>query len=213
MDESSFQSRTVPPVMATAAAPVSSSIPLRNAELLDLVGQIALGRHSALGSMYDETSPLVFGLAVRMLGDRADAEEITADVYSQVWRTAATFDSTRGSVTTWLVMLTRSRAIDRLRTRTERWKREQAIDDQAEAADPGPAPDEASVQSEQRRMVQAALAELVPEQRRLIELAFFSGLSHSELAERTGLPLGTVKTRIRLGMLKLRERLGALEGR
>ncbi len=173
------------------------------------VKRIASGESEALGRLYDGTHPLVYGLALRVLGDIRDAEEVTLDVYTQVWRTAGSFDSRRGTVSAWVVMLARSRAIDRLRSGAIRRRREETLSEWFEAPAAGASPEEASLLGQQQRRVRAALATLVPEQREAIELAFFSGLSHSELAARLGQPLGTVKTRIRLGMMKLRELLGA----
>ncbi len=212
MNESNPAPQSVPKDMA-AAAPALSRSPLKakDATWTELIRGIAAGRQSALAGLYDETSSLVFGLAVKMLSNPADAEEVAADVYAQVWRSAATFDVSRGSVTSWLIMLTRSRAIDRIRSRTERRKRETEIEEYVEVVDPGPSQHTSVELNDRRRKVRHALASLPPEQRRLIELAFFSGLSHGELAEHTALPLGTVKTRIRLGLMRLRESLAALQ--
>ncbi|MBI4484125.1 MAG: sigma-70 family RNA polymerase sigma factor, partial [Acidobacteria bacterium] len=133
------------------------------------------------------------------------AEEVTFDVYTQVWRSAKSFDAQRGTITAWLVTLTRSCAIDRLRSVAVRSQHEEHLPEFPQMA----ASPENPEQSQQRRLVRAALEVLPPEQRQAIEMAFFSGLSHSEVATKLGLPLGTAKTRIRLGMMKLRELLGA----
>ncbi len=167
--------------------------------------RVAAGDRDALSELYDQTSPLVYGLALRILRNSADAEEVTLDVYTQIWRSAKTYDSRRGSVTAWMATLTRSRAIDRLRTRPQRDRQPEL--EQAERSRAQPPLPEAGWLMQQRLLVEAALAELPPEQRRLIELAYFAGFSHAELASRSGLPLGTVKTRIRLAMMKLRELL------
>jgi RNA polymerase sigma-70 factor (ECF subfamily) len=148
----------------------------------------------------------VYGTALRVLRNEADAEEVTSDVYSQVWRNATTFDGTRGSVNAWLTMLARSRAIDRLRSRA-RLRKEENLDQAVNIASAGETPERASWLGQQRSLVKRALETLSPEQREAIELAYFSGLTQNELAERLHQPLGTVKTRIRLGMIKLRERL------
>jgi len=211
LNESNLSSGHVPEDMA-ASAPALSPLRARDEVWVPLVRRIAQGEQAALGSLYDESSAMIYGLAMKMLADPQDAEEVVADVYAQVWRAAATFEVGRGSVSTWLVMLTRSRAIDRIRSRAERTRREQHMDEHFEATDQAAAPDEAAEMNQQRRMVQSALTQLPSDQRRLIQLAFFRGLSHAELAEETGVPLGTVKTRIRLGMKKLRESLAALEG-
>jgi RNA polymerase sigma-70 factor (ECF subfamily) len=161
-----------------------------------------------LSSLYDESSRYVYGMALRILRDAADAEEITLDVYSQVWNSAATFSQQRGSVLSWLVTLARSRAIDRLRTRSaQARRREETIDVSAGYAAVGADPEQATAAFEQGLRIRRALGQLNPDQRQLLELAFFSGLSHSELAAHLQQPLGTVKTRIRLGMVRLRELL------
>ena len=169
----------------------------REARWQDFVAGCADRDHSALAVLYD-----------RVLGDPADAEEVSIDVYHQVWRTAPSYDGSRGSVAAWLVTLARSRAIDRLRSRAARARSEEPILPHIVARDASPGPDETTVASQRRALVQAALAALSPDQREAIELAFFSGFTHSELADRLGQPLGTVKTRIRSAMIRLREQLG-----
>jgi len=166
----------------------------------------AAGNTRALASLYDETCSLVYGIALRILRNEADAEEITSDVYSQVWRNASSFDGTRGSVNAWLTMLARSRSIDRLRSRA-RARKEETLDLAVNVPCAGETPERASWLGQQRSIVRRALETLSPEQREAIELAYFSGLTQTELAERLQQPLGTIKTRIRLGMIKLRERL------
>jgi len=168
---------------------------------------IRAGQADSLALLYDETSSLLFGLAVRVLGDQADAEEIVSDVYQQVWRTAQGFDPSRGSVLAWLTMLTRSRAIDRLRSAGSRRSKEMSFDANVDFPSSSPAPESQSIFAQERKMVREALETLVPEQREAIELAFFRGLTHVEVAEALGAPLGTIKTRIRGGMMKLREAL------
>jgi len=174
-----------------------------------LVRRCAGGEQAALSSLYDETSRYVYGLALRILRDEADAEEVTIDVYSQVWRSAAAFAAQRGSVLSWLVTIARSRAIDRLRTQGAKLRRkEDSLDAQVHApVDAGHTPEDSAALVQERKRVREALDQLPPEQRELLELAYYSGLSHSELADRLGQPLGTVKTRIRLGMMRLRELL------
>lgn len=171
----------------------------------------ASGDQTALASLYDQSASLVYGIAVKMLGDLSDAEEVTIDVYHQVWRAAKSYDSSRGSVTSWLVTMARSRAIDRLRSRTNRSRTEQLAGTRsADLPSIAAGPDETTLAEQRRKRILSAMAVLSPEQREAIELAFFSGLTHAELAERFKQPLGTVKTRIRLGMMKLREQLGEL---
>ena len=164
----------------------------------------------ALARLYDETSGMLFGIAVRLLDSGADAEEVVLDVYKQVWKSAGAFDDSRGNVLCWLSVLTRSRAIDRLRQTGSRAVRERPIEDLGQARSPNPAPEVESMLREERRIIRRALEELMPQQREAIELAFFQGLTHFEVAERLGAPLGTIKTRIRTGMRLLRESLAPL---
>jgi RNA polymerase sigma-70 factor, ECF subfamily len=182
----------------------------RDAAWRELLAVCAQGDQAALASLYDQSSALVYSIALRMLADSGDAEEVTLDVYHQVWRAAGTYDSSRGSVTSWLVTLARSRAIDRLRSRAVRARSEEALGKHADVPSFAAGPDEATLAGQRRKRILAAMAALSADQREAIELAFFSGLTHTELADRLRQPLGTVKTRIRLGMMKLREQLGEL---
>jgi RNA polymerase sigma-70 factor (ECF subfamily) len=175
--------------------------------------QTGAGDTKAFGQFYDQTCRLVYGLARRILCNHADAEEVTSEVYSYVWRSAATFDESRGSALAWLMVLTRSRALDRARSRTQALKRHQSVDAAAGLPAPGASVETGAWLSQRSLLVRRALGELPREQRDLLELAYFDGLSHSELAERCGLPLGTVKTRIRAGMIRLRELLSPQQER
>lgn len=176
------------------------------------IAAAARGEQHGLARLYDESSRLVYSIVYRILGNTADAEEVTLDVYTQVWRSASDYTPDRGAPSTWLVMLARSRALDRLRSRETRSQRETVLEEATSARSKEEAPEQLAALSQQRTIVRTAMAALAPEQREAIELSYFSGLSHSELAEKIGAPLGTVKTRIRLGMIKLRESLGAGKG-
>lgn len=181
--------------------------------LAELVTRLAAGDESAFAQLYDCTNRIVYGLALRILGDSSSAEDVTMEAYLQVWRTASRYDPQRGTVTSWLVVLVRSRALDCLRSRkARRADLEENVDDVPNLRDSRPTPELDSLAAGRSRIVQKAMADLAPDQREAIELAYFSGLSHSEMAEQTGLPLGTVKTRIRLGMLHLRRLLGPYAG-
>ena len=183
----------------------------RDATWHGYVRRCAEGEQSALGALYDESSQYIYGVSLSVLRNAADAEEVTLDVYSQVWRSAAVYSSQRGSVTAWLLTLARSRSIDRLRSRATRQKREEPIDDTPGNFKMGDAsPEESASLVQTRRRIQGALNLLPADQREAVELAYFSGMSHSELAAYLGQPLGTVKTRIRMGMMKLREELQGL---
>jgi RNA polymerase sigma-70 factor, ECF subfamily len=182
-------------------------------DLSELLGEISRRQEKAMADLYDRTSPLVYGLALRMLGEKCAAEEITQDVYMQVWRTANTFDPARGNALSWIVTIARSRALDRLRSSKARLRWEHQRDVADVFRDPGPDPECASSESERVRLVRRFLSHLPTQQRNMIELAFFSGLTHSEIAGQTGLPLGTIKARIRNGMNQLREKLSFLDNR
>jgi RNA polymerase sigma-70 factor (ECF subfamily) len=174
-----------------------------------LIPKIAGGDNGALSHLYDSTSRMVYGLCLRIVKDPSAAEDITLETYLQVWRTAQSYDPVRGTVSAWLLTVVRSRAIDWLRARkARRADLEQDLDEVFELQDLRPSPERASIDSGRTRIIQNAMAELPEEQRRAIELTYFSGLSHSEIALQTGLPIGTVKTRIRLGVIRLRELLG-----
>ncbi|MDX2032391.1 MAG: sigma-70 family RNA polymerase sigma factor [Blastocatellia bacterium] len=183
----------------------------RDQELIELVRKIAAGDQAAMAALYDSTSRLVYGLALRVLGDAATAEEVTLDVYTQVWRQAAAYDTGRGSPLAWLTTIARSRAIDRLRSGWQDQQRKQPLETVGDApASAAAGPEEMTVAAERQRFVRQALAQLAPEQREVLELAYYSGLSHSEISAKLNQPLGTVKTRTRLGMIKLREALGPI---
>jgi RNA polymerase sigma-70 factor, ECF subfamily len=163
----------------------------------------------ALGELYDQHAGRLLGLAQRILGAGGEAEEIVQEVFLYVWRAAASFDPARGSVLTWLLIVTRSRAIDRVRTRRpaagggpvrslEELGEGPASADDVEADSAG---------RQWKSLCRAAIGELPPDQRRALELAYFEGLTQEEIAAKTSTPLGTVKTRVRLGLMKLRERM------
>lgn len=180
--------------------------------LAELIRRVANADQGGLSDLYDATSSAVFGLIRRIVDDVSAAEEVTLDVYSQVWRLAPTYSRDKGSPLTWLLMLARSRAIDHLRSHSRRLKdREKSIEVAFDYPHPSPDPESIAISGDRRRVVQAILAELAPEQITLLQLAFFEGLSHGEIAEKTGVPLGTIKSRIRTGMLPMRELLEAKE--
>ncbi len=179
----------------------------RDQDWVALIKRVAEGDQSALAALYDATNRVVFGLVLRILNDRSTAEEVLLDVYTQVWRQAALYDRKRGAPLAWLMTIARSRAIDRFRSgRLDQQSRE-SLDDLGHLRSNSLSPEENTALSERQRLVRAALNALSVEQREVIELAYYSGLSHSEIALRLGQPLGTVKTRTRLGMIKLREAL------
>lgn len=172
-----------------------------------------------MASLYDRYGSVLFAVAYRIVGQRADAEEVVIEAFAQVWREASRFEPTRGSVAGWLTMIARSRALDMVRARARRERITASA--AADRPDISPAMSEwrpdaliALDDAERRARVREALDTLSPPQRQAIELAYFEGLSQSEIAERLQQPLGTVKTRVRLGMQKLRDCLRSfyLEG-
>jgi len=181
-----------------------------------LVRRLKARDERALGELYDLLAPWVLGVAYRMLRDEDEAEEVVGDVFGQVWARIDQHESRRGPLVPWMLSIARNRALDTLRRR-RRWWRKAARWEQAHAAElresaPEPAPHEAAVQGwPLHRQVHAALATLPEEQRRVVLLAYFEGLTHSEIARRTGQPLGTVKTRLRIAQQKLAEALQHLK--
>ena len=173
----------------------------------DLMRRFSTGDTSALSELYDQSSRFVYGICLRVLRNPADAEEVTLDVYTQAWRQAARFDGDRGEPLTWLLMLARSRAIDRLRSRGGVRRNEEDLEGARDLVAQGADPETSSSLAQRASTVRAALMGLPAEQREVIELAYFEGLTHTEIAERLGQPLGTAKSRIRLGLAHLRRPL------
>ncbi len=178
-----------------------------------LLQRIAARDTAALAELYDRHSRLLFGLILRIVRDRGDAEEILQEAFVRVWTRTEKFDAQMGGPLPWIVRVARNCAIDRLRARRVRAAVHTpaidfaAVEATAPAATAIQTPEAAVLDAERRRTLTDALAGLPAEQRQLIEAAFFEGYTHSELAQRFGLPLGTVKTRIRTGMTAMRQRL------
>jgi RNA polymerase sigma-70 factor (ECF subfamily) len=174
-----------------------------------LIARIAAGDRDAFSRFYDLLAPTAFGLIRRVLRDPEAAAEVLQEVFWQVWREAPQYDAGRGSPEAWLVMRAKTRAIDRLRSIRRRDRTFVAPVDESVARSSEEPAENPAVVAEDRELVHTALAQLPEPQRRVIELAFFEGLTQSEIATRLGEPLGTVKTRARLGLGRLR---GALRG-
>ena len=174
-----------------------------------LVSEVAAGSADALGRLYDRHAPTAFGLARRIVTQPEVAEEVVQDVFAQIWRVAARYAQDRASVAGWIVMLTRTRAIDHQRARRARTDLGQGVPPESMPALSSGArdPEQTAVTTEEATLVRAALETLPDAQRSLVDLAYYEGLTHSEIAERTGVPLGTVKTRLRTAMLSLRASL------
>ncbi len=169
----------------------------------ELLRRIAAGQQEAVGGFYDRHAGTLLAVAIRVLGDRAAAEDVVQEVFVQIWQRAADFDRSLGRPLGWAVVMTRNRAIDRLRARIRG-------DRLAEQAAADPTPDDGQPppgDNDRGAHVRGVLAELPAEQRSVIELAFFGGLTQTEIAERLGEPLGTIKARIRRGMLRMQEKL------
>ncbi|MCA1700545.1 MAG: sigma-70 family RNA polymerase sigma factor [Actinobacteria bacterium] len=187
-------------LVEAAPAPLPAQ-ELADDELLALIGR---GDARAFEIIYERHSGQVFSLANRICSDRASAEEATQDAFLALWRSAGSYEASRGSCRTWILGIVRNRAIDALR-RGGRHDRQRATDEGLEERLRSPLSTEGEVtRREQGKEVQEALRELPPAQRRVIELAYFGGLKHTEIASLLGEPIGTVKGRMRLGLTKLR---------
>jgi RNA polymerase sigma-70 factor, ECF subfamily len=173
-----------------------------------VLGRMGRGDDAALAELYDRHARPVYSLALRILQDTADAEDIVQEVFTQAWRQASRYDASRGAPAAWLLTMARSRAIDRLRARRVRPDAvalPETLRDIPNPTDRVTAADAQLVSAEQVEQVRKALSGLPLLQRAALELAYYEGLTHAEIAERLEQPLGTVKTRIRLAMLKLRD--------
>ena len=166
---------------------------------LELIRRVVEGNESALASLYDRYSRIVYAVAYRVLQDSGAAEEVLQDIFYQLWRTAANYDAERGALSAWLLVSARNRAIDRLR------RRKPATEAELEGlALPCDLESEVA-QAELMSKVRSALGVLTAPQRQALEMAYFEGMTHSEIAERMGEPLGTVKTRLRAALETLRQ--------
>jgi RNA polymerase sigma-70 factor (ECF subfamily) len=179
-----------------------------NADDVELVRRMVEADETALGALYDRWSRPLYSLVLQLTRDPLEAEDVVEDTFWQAWKKAAAYEPARGAVSTWLFTIGRRKALDRLRSRKRKKEdhpgREPSLAELV-STDPDPLQDTAG--AELREHVQAALADLPVEQREVLDLAYFSGMSQTEIAEATGLPLGTIKTRVRLAMQKLREPL------
>ena len=200
----SFHDRTAPDGRGAARMnTVASSERQRDVELL---ARIAQGDEQAFAQFYRRCADGLFGLAFKMMNDPGEAEDVLQDAFSYMWRRAATYDPARSSPFTWAVMIVRNKAIDRLRTRQRQARIvEKATVEYLSFADA----DDASAREPERREqcahVRAALAEIPGDQTQVVEMAFFAGLTHEQIAQQLDAPLGTIKARIRRGLMRLRD--------
>jgi len=172
-----------------------------------------MGDESAFATFYDRFAPGLFSMIYAILRDQKESEDVLQEAFVQMWKRAATYDASRSSLFTWAVMIARHKAIDHLRSRQRQTRLNEAVASESNAI-PAAAPvdraDNALARSDERQRVRAALTRLPEAQREAIDLAFFAGLTQTQISERLGAPLGTVKARIRRGLLALREVLGEI---
>ncbi len=196
-----------------SANPERSGNRPRNPADAHLVQQMNSGDEGAFATFYDRFAPGLFSMIYAILRDQKESEDVLQEAFVQMWKRTATYDATRSSLFTWAVMISRHKAIDRLRSRQRQSRLNEAVANEASAI-PASAPadraDNALARSDERERVRAALAQLGEAQREAIDLAFFAGLTQTQISERLGAPLGTVKARIRRGLLALREVLGGI---
>ena len=182
-------------------------LPSAEATQIDLLRRIAAQDRQALAEFYDQLAGLLFATAVRILGDSQEAEEVIQDVFVQIWAKAAAYDESLATPGHWALSIARNRSIDRLRARQRRAKLLEELTAESDFATLPPESGFGGLTGEEVAAIRSAVGGLPTEQRQAIEMAFFAGMSHPEIAERLEEPLGTVKARIRRGMMKLRENL------
>jgi RNA polymerase sigma-70 factor (ECF subfamily) len=196
---------------ASATKAVSAVPQAEHAEDAALLSAVAAGDREAYRELHRRYASILLGLLDRILGDRGEAEETLQEVFLQIWKKAAQFDRERGRALPWLATIARNRALDRKKILESR-RRLTPTNDRLEPVEPPDDPAERADFAEEARRLRAALAAISEAQRRVLTLAYFDGLSQSEIADRLGAPLGTVKSHARIGLAKLRELLRASGG-
>lgn len=191
---------------AVSENPVSQSS-ATNAELAAVLERVASGDQLAFGELYDLTSARIFGLVRRLLVDHAQSEEVTQEVFLEIWQTAPRFDSGRGAAMSWMMTMAHRRAVDRIRASQAGRDRDQRIGRRDITVDYDDVAETVEITIEHERVARA-MTRLTELQREAVSLAYYAGLSHSELANYLDVPIGTVKTRLRDGMIRLRDELG-----
>jgi RNA polymerase sigma-70 factor (ECF subfamily) len=189
------------------ASASGTGAPSANEGLVQLIKACSLGEEAAFATLYDATAARLFGLVLRTVRDRAQAEEVTQDAYLDIWRNSARFDPDRGSALSWLMTIGHRKAVDRVRSADATRRRDTAYEAREQAAPFDQTVEEAHRNLDAQR-VRKALATLTEAQRGALELAYFGGYTHHEVAVMLDLPLGTAKTRIRDGLIRLRDTLG-----
>jgi RNA polymerase sigma-70 factor (ECF subfamily) len=199
------------PPRSLAMADADSNVPEQNQDAVALIERIRGGERAAFIGFYDRYSPLLFSVA-RVLGDRKEAEDVLQEIMLVIWNKSGDYDPQLGTLSSWAVALTRNKALDRLRARTRRLRliEEAAIMAEDSDATSYPSANEIVHGRERAELLREAMKDLPADQRMAIELAFFTGLSQTDIAARLQQPLGTIKARIRRGMLRLREQLGGV---
>ena len=196
-----------PGVPAQAGAPRSGVPAGAGPDLVDLLQRSARGDRDGFASLYDATAARVHGLALRVVRDPAQAEEVTQEAFLEIWRTASRYDAERGSAVSWLLTIAHRKAVDRVRSAEASSRRESTYHHRNQSVDHDTTADAATASLEARR-VRTALGALTDVQREAIELAYFGGYTHTEVATLLDLPVGTAKTRIRDGLIRLRDTIG-----
>jgi RNA polymerase sigma-70 factor (ECF subfamily) len=173
----------------------------------ELLVKVAQGDQQAFADLYDQTAPRVLGLVKRLLKDHSQSEEVTQEVFLEIWQTATRFDTTRGSAASWMLTMAHRRAVDRVRSSQAGRDRDVRIGIRDHETEYDQVSEKVEIRLEHERVTRA-LARLTELQRQAVELAYYGGYSHSEVAAMLGVPLGTVKTRLRDGMIRLRDEMG-----
>jgi RNA polymerase sigma-70 factor, ECF subfamily len=206
---------SAPPLATRAGTPRSGSgkvVPMQprtdSPELTELLARVATGDQEAFATFYDRTSRVVFGIVLHVVRDRAQAEEVTQEVYVDAWKAATRFDAAFGSATAWLNTIAHRRAVDRVRSAERRVQREQRVYLESPERPVDRDTSEIVVANDESSRVRSALEMLPEAQREAVLLAYFDGRSHRDISESLQVPLGTVKTRIRDGLKRLRTQLG-----
>jgi RNA polymerase sigma-70 factor (ECF subfamily) len=193
------------------SGPVTGGVPSPEGptgpDLAELLRGCGRADEAAFARLYDATSSRVFGLALRVVRDPAQAEEVAQEAFLEIWRTSARFDPAKGSPLGWLLTITHRKAVDRVRSAEATSRRDATYHEQNQAVDHDTTAEAATASLEARR-VRTALASLTPVQREAVELAYFGGYTHTEVAAMLDLPVGTAKTRIRDGLIRLRDTMG-----